>query len=317
MLIAVLKLALGIVLLAFGASRFIDATMALAKRFNVSPLLVGVVLIGFGTSVPEMIVSSTAAFKGTINIAIGNAIGSNTANIGLVLGLTGLLRSLKLQPALLTREFSLLWIVTLVVGLFLWNHHLARWEGVLLIAMLFAYLALVIWLSRRLPLLHELIEISVSMEKLSIIFVCLWWIVGLVLVLLGAEFMVSGAMTIAHYWHVSDLVIGLTIVAVGTSLPELAASITSALKGHDALVFGNVIGSNVFNTLAVIGVPALIAPGYLPSELFRRDYVVMIFFTALLWVFAWMRRRSLTFTRWQSGLLLAGYVGYTLFLFWG
>ncbi|OGT47273.1 MAG: hypothetical protein A3F17_08430 [Gammaproteobacteria bacterium RIFCSPHIGHO2_12_FULL_41_15] len=317
MLIAVLKLALGIVLLAFGASRFIDATMALAKRFNVSPLLVGVVLIGFGTSVPEMIVSSTAAFKGTINIAIGNAIGSNTANIGLVLGLTGLLRSLKLQPALLTREFSLLWIVTLVVGLFLWNHHLARWEGVLLIAMLFAYLALVIWLSRRLPLLHELIEISVSMEKLSIIFVCLWWIVGLVLVLLGAEFMVSGAMTIAHYWHVSDLVIGLTIVAVGTSLPELAASITSALKGHDALVFGNVIGSNVFNTLAVIGVPALIAPGYLPSELFRRDYIVMIFFTALLWVFAWMRRRSLTFTRWQSGLLLAGYVGYTLFLFWG
>lgn len=317
MLIAVLKLALGIVLLAFGASRFIDATMALAKRFNVSPLLVGVVLIGFGTSVPEMIVSSTAAFKGTINIAIGNAIGSNTANIGLVLGLTGLLRSLKLQPALLTREFSLLWIVTLVVGLFLWNHHLARWEGVLLIAMLFAYLALVIWLSRRLPLLHELIEISVSMEKLSIIFVCLWWIVGLVLVLLGAEFMVSGAMTIAHYWHVSDLVIGLTIVAVGTSLPELAASITSALKGHDALVFGNVIGSNVFNTLAVIGVPALIAPGYLPSELFRRDYIVMIFFTALLWVFAWMRRRSLAFTRWQSGLLLAGYVGYTLFLFWG
>src|SRR3990167_1330476 len=292
MLIAVLKLALGIVLLAFGASRFIDATMALAKRFNVSPLLVGVVLIGFGTSVPEMIVSSTAAFKGTINIAIGNAIGSNTANIGLVLGLTGLLRSLKLQPALLTREFSLLWIVTLVVGLFLWNHHLARWEGVLLIAMLFAYLALVIWLSRRLPLLHELIEVSVSMEKVSIIFVCLWWIIGLGLVLLGAEFMVSGAMTIAHYWHVSDLVIGLTIVAVGTSLPELAASITSALKGHDALVFGNVIGSNVFNTLAVIGVPALIAPGYLPSELFRRDYIVMIFFTALLWVFAWMRRRS-------------------------
>ncbi len=316
MLFAILKMVIGIVVLAVGADRFIDATLALAKRFNVPPLIAGVVLIGFGTSVPEIIVSSTAALKGTINIAIGNAIGSNIANIGLVLGVTGLIRALSLQPTLLKREFSLLWIITLIVGLLLMNHHLARWEGVVIVALLAFYLFGVIYLSKKHPVPEsEPIEISAKFQKLSVPIVSLWWLVGLALMLLGAELMVSGAIVIAHQLHISDLVIGLTVVAVGTALPELAASITAAIKGQDALVFGNVIGSNVFNTLAVIGVPAIIAPGVLPSELFRRDYLIMIGFTALLWIFAWSQRKNLRFTRLQAGILLLCYFIYTAVLY--
>lgn len=315
MLLSIVKLVIGIVVLTYGANLFIDATMALAKRFNVPPLLAGVILIGFGTSVPEIIVSSTAAFKGTINIAIGNAIGSNTANIGLVLGSTGLLRALSMQPALLKREFSLLWIVTFIVGAFLFNHHLARWEGAVILLTLVAYLFIIIWLTKRSKAPAEPIETAQSMDKRQTWLVCVFWAIGLGLMLLGAELMVSGAVTIAEALKISDLVIGLTIVAVGTALPELAASLTSAIKGHDALVFGNVIGSNVFNTLAVIGVPAVIAPGPLPSALFERDFLVMVGFTVVLWGFAWLQRRQLKFARWQAATLLLLYISYSYYLF--
>lgn len=306
----------GFVLLIWAADRFVVGAAALAETMGVPKLLVGLLLVGLGTSAPEMFVAAVASFQGKTGLAMGNAIGSNITNIMLILGATALISPMVIQQSIARREMPvLLGVSLLAVGLCA-NGVLSRLDGVILMIGLFALLG---WLARvtmadpeHAPALAADMDDTPPMPQARAI---VWVIVGLVLLPASSQMLVWGAVNVALAIGVSDLVIGLTIVAIGTSLPELAASAVSALKGESEIAIGNVIGSNIFNLLAVLAMPALIAPGLVPADALSRDLPIMLAATVLLFIIVLIRRGGKPMARAEGMLLLAGFIGYEYLLF--
>lgn len=319
MLLSVAAVIIGLALLVWSADRFVFGASATAADLGVSPLLIGLVIIGFATSSPEMLVATFAAWQGNPGLGIGNAVGSNIANIALILGAAALVRPLICASGTLGRELHLLLIATALGVVLMLDENLSPLDGMLLIGALLAAMG---YLARQAlrqrdpddPLTAELgeqIPTGVPLRR------ALFWVgLGFVLLLVSSRLLVWGGVNIASALGVSDLIIGLTIVAVGTSLPELAAAITSALKQEHDLVLGNVIGSNIFNTLAVLGLPALIHPGPIPGEVLTRDLPVMVALTLLLIpVLVKRRGRHGHIGRIEGALLVSCFIAYEGWLF--
>ncbi|OFI34256.1 calcium/sodium antiporter [Alteromonas lipolytica] len=307
----------GLAVLSWSADKFVYGASALAKNVGISPMMIGLTIVAMGSSAPEIVVSAIASYNGNPNTAVGNALGSNITNIALVLGITALIKPLLVSSSTLKREFPLLVTINLVAVYFLFDGELSFAEGVVLGVLFVVVLAGMAWMSLQVdksdPLIDETNdEIPSSVPTSHAAF---WIITGLVLLPVSAQFMVDSAVNIARYLGMSDLVIGLTIIALGTSLPELAASVAGVLKGEDDLALGNVIGSNIFNLLAVLGMPGLIAPGLLDENAAHRDALVMLGLTLLLLVFSFNFRGTRRINRGEAAVLLCCYLVYLYWLF--
>lgn len=316
MLLAILATVAGVIALAWSADRFVEGASAVARYLGMAPLLVGMIVIGFGTSAPELLVSSLAAAAGAPELALGNVLGSNIANIGLILGVTAVLMPIAVSKGILRRELPILLGVTVLAGALLWDLHLSRADAAVLIVALAAVMGWLVWQARRHPddsLAADVIA-ETDAKHLSRKAAWTWLVVGLVLLILASRLLVWGAVEIATALGWSELIIGLTIVAVGTSAPELASSIAAVRKGENDLALGNVIGSNLFNLLAVLGVAGLIAPATVGSEVMSRDLPVVLAFTVALVVFAVWPLGKGKVDRIEGVVLLLAFVGYTAFL---
>ncbi len=280
----------GFGILIWGADRFVEGAANIATNFGVSPLIVGLTIVGFGTSAPEMLVSALAAIDGAPALGIGNAVGSNIANIGLVLGITLLIAPLTVHSDTLKREFPVLLFVMLLSLFLLLDGELNRLDGITLFSGFILTLAGMAWLAIRGKNRHDPLEAEFTAEygdaKMTGKQATFYFIVGLIALLVGSKSLVWGATGVAHLLGVSDLIIGLTIVAIGTSLPELAASVVSALKNEHDIAVGNILGSNIFNILAVLAMPGLIAPSHIDQMLLYRDLPFMIGLSVGLYLFA-------------------------------
>lgn len=307
----IIELVVGCGLLAWSADRFIKGCVAIAQCFHVSQLVVGMVLIGFGTSCPELIVSFLASFKGNPGIAIGNVLGSNIANIALVSGVAALFAPMLVQRKVLYREFPFLFVVTLIVGAMFYQGFLSRLEGVVLLILFIIYMTWMFRAARRdNKNSKELKNKSSDLITHSLAWGIMWFLLGLLVMLGSAELIVRAASGIARQLGLSDVLVGLTIVAIGTSLPELAATITSCLKKQYDLGVGNVVGSSLFNSLAVLCVPALLAPGKIDATLFSRDFPVLLIVTVLFWLLVVLPPRREWLNRWGGGVLVLVYLAY-------
>ena len=274
-------LVVGMLGLIWGADRFVAGSASLAKSLGISSLVVGLTVVSVGTSAPEIIVSINAALKGSSQLAVGNALGSNLANIGLVLGVTLLISSIPVQKNLLKQEGLILLLVTVVAGICLCNGFLGRLESLLLIALVIPLLFFAVKYKKP-QVDTPKPQTTDSLHKKGAF---LSFVIGLFFLLISSELTVWGAKSIALELGISELVIGLTVVAIGTSLPELAASAMSAIRGHHDIAVGNIIGSNLFNLLLVMGVAGAISPVALDSMVFSRDYIAMAIMTAMLLLF--------------------------------
>lgn len=317
MLVNFLEVIVGLLLLIWGADRFVHGAAATARNLGVAPLMIGLTIVSFATSAPEVLVSVVAALRGESDLAVGNALGSNIANIGLVLGTVAIIRPIELKSATLRREMpALLAVSLLTVALFL-DSFLSRVDGLVLLT---ALVIVLIWLARLgfrskagdpLQADYEAeIPKHVSMKK-----AVFWLLVGIVTLLIGAELMVDGAVDIAKSLGVSEIVIGVTLVAFATSLPELAVSTVSALKGEFGLALGNIVGSNTFNLLAVIGAAATIQPAALPPSVLSLHLFVMVAFTLVLFAMTYEYDGKGQITRFEGISLVTAflaYVGYVI-----
>jgi cation:H+ antiporter len=311
--------AAGLVLLIWSADRFVDGAAAMARLLGMSIMIIGITIVGFGTSAPEIFISVVAVLEGTPDIAIGNALGSNIANIGLILGVTAILVPIPVASHLFRIEYPLLLLATAVMAWSLYDLQLDIVDGILLFGLLIACLAFMIRQHRRHPAEYAREEqLSGQMVHEMQLPAALGWVVlGLLLLVGGSELLVWGASGIASAIGVSELVIGLTVVALGTSLPELAASIASLKKQKPDLAIGNVIGSNLFNSLAVIGMPALFTGFAIDPSARSRDLVVVVGLTLLLLLvsrFPGLPPRMLN--RGKGVVLLLGFVVYQLYLYY-
>ena len=311
MLLPSLAVVAGLVLLLWSADRFVAGASAVAAHRGASPLFVGMVVVGFGTSAPELTVSALAAVEGAPTLALGNAWGSNIVNIGLILGLTALIAPLTVRSGVVSREIPMLLAVTALAVVLVLDRDAARWEALVLLATFGAFLA---WSIRAARTGGDALEGEAP--ELSWRAALAWTAVGLVLLVASSRLLVWGAVRLAEGFGVSELVIGLTVVAVGTSLPELAASLAAIRRGGHDLALGNVIGSNMFNTLAVVGLATVIAPAELPAAVLWRDLPVMAALTAALLVVAvpLRRRGEGRINRAEGALLLGAWVAYTAWL---
>ena len=303
----------GLVLLIWGADRFVHGAAAMARNMGIAPLLIGLTVVAFATSAPEILVSVVAALQHEPGLAFGNAIGSNIVNIGLVLGLTAMIRPIKLESATLRREMpALLAVSLLTVSLFL-DTFLSRIDGVV---MLTGLVIVMVWLARLGLRSAENDPIAQDFDAeiptdVSMMMATVWLLVGLGTLLLGADLLVDGAIGIAKQLGVSEVVIGITIVAFGTSLPELAVSLASALKGEYGLAIGNIVGSNIFNLLAVIGVAATIQPSALAPTVLSLHIFVMVAFTLVLFAMTYDYDGKAQLSRLEGFALLTAYIAYS------
>ena len=317
MWLAILAVVVGLAILVWSADVFIDGAVALANKLNVPSFLIGVIILGLGTSAPEMIVSMLAALEGSPGLALGNAYGSNIVNIALVLGATVLISPIIIRKSIINRDMPLLLLVTAVAAWQLSDGVLSNTDGIVLIVLLVVVLGIQIILSLREgnhehegDTVEETAKAEHSMAQgLGRLFL------GLLVLILSSRAIVWGAIELATLWGLSELIIGLTIVAIGTSLPELVASLSAARKGEHDMALGNIIGSNVFNTLGVVGVAALIAPITPSSIILSRDILAMGLLTLLLFamcLFAFKTKRA--FGRTSGTTLVLFFVGYTVWL---
>lgn len=317
MWLAMLAVVVGLAILVWSADVFIDGAVALANKLNVPSFLIGVIILGLGTSAPEMIVSMLAALEGSPELALGNAYGSNIVNIALVLGATVLISPIIIRKSIINRDMPLLLLVTAVAAWQLSDGVLSNTDGIVLIVLLVVVLGIQIILSLREgnhehegDTVEETAKAEHSMAQgLGRLFL------GLLVLILSSRAIVWGAIELATLWGLSELIIGLTIVAIGTSLPELVASLSAARKGEHDMALGNIIGSNVFNTLGVVGVAALIAPITPSSIILSRDILAMGLLTLLLFamcLFAFKTKRA--FGRTSGTTLVLFFVGYTVWL---
>lgn len=313
MLLATAGLLAGFILLIISADRFVLGASNSARLFGISPLIVGVIVVGFGTSAPELLVSGIASMDGQPGLAIGNAIGSNIANIGLILGVTALCYPLRVRSRIVRREMPVL-LVFMVIGLaLLLDGELNRLDGILLLSGLTFMVGWSIHEARqnREDILAAEFESEISGDMTTGMAMTNL-LIGLVVLVASSRLLVWSAVEIATALGVSDLVIGLTIVALGTSLPELAASIAAARKGEHDIAIGNIAGSNMFNLLGVMALPGIIAPGPFEPWILIRDYPTMLLLSVLLWFFAsnFSLRRGGDINRVEGTLLLGIYLVY-------
>jgi cation:H+ antiporter len=313
MLMSVVYIVLGIALLTWAAERFVMGASATARNLGVSPMVIGLTVVGFGTSTPELVISAVAALRGNSGIALGNAIGSNIANIALVLGISAIVRPLEIRSETLKREYPVLLLVSFATLFMLVDRELGFQDGILLLTGMTVVMCWMVWLGLQRPAADPLLaeyeaEIPVNWPMGKAIF---WLGAGLVLLPLASRILVRGAVDVALGLGVDEVVIGLSVVAVGTSLPELAAAVMSAIKREPDLAIGTVIGSNLFNTLGVLGLAATIHPLQAPPLLLERDYSVMLGLTVFLFLLAYgFGGRPGHIHRRDGALLLAIFVGY-------
>ncbi len=306
----------GLIVLTWGADRFVHGAAATARNLGIAPLLIGLTIVAFATSAPEILVSIVAASNGQSGLAIGNAIGSNIVNIGLVLGITATIRAIPLGSATLRNEMpALLAVSLLTVSLFL-DSYLSRVDG---LVMLTGLIIVMVWLTRLGLRSAENDPIKIDYEaeipdNVSMKAAVFWLIIGLGSLLIGAQWLVGGSIGIAEKLGVSEIVIGITVVAFGTSLPELAVSLTSALKGEYGLAIGNIIGSNIFNLLAVIGVAATIQPAALEPGVLSLHIFVMVAFTLVLFAMTYDHDGKSKLSRIEGVALLLAYVAYQAYV---
>ena len=302
----------GLVLLTWGADRFVHGAAAAARNLGIAPLLIGLTVVAFATSAPEILVSVVAATQKEPGLAIGNALGSNIVNVGLVLGITAMIRPIKLESATLRREMSALLAVSLLtVSLFL-DSYLSRIDGVV---MLTGLVIVMVWLARLgiRSAVNDPIKRDFEAEiptDVSMSMALVWLGIGLGTLLLGADLLVDGAIGVAKLLGVSEVVIGILVVALGTSLPELAVSLASALKGEYGLAIGNIVGSNIFNLLAVIGVAATIEPAALAPTVLSLHVFVMVAFTLVLFAMTYDYDGKTDLSRMEGSALLAALMAY-------
>jgi cation:H+ antiporter len=316
-LLSVVAVIGGFILLVWGADRFVHGAAATARNLGVSPLIIGLTIVGIGTSAPEILISIIAAYEGTPELAVGNALGSNIANVALVLGTTALVFPLLVKSDTLRREYPVMFMIMVVALMLCVDGELGRMDGIIL---MLGLVAMIIWMVKLGMRKHEVDPLETEYEQeipyLTTGKAIFWLILGMALLLISSRTLVWGAVNIAQSLGVSDLLIGLTIVAIGTSLPELAASVASALKGEPDIALGNVIGSNMFNMLAVFGIPGLMTPHMLDPEVLSRDFPFMIGFSIALFIMAYGFKGHGKVNRFEGGLLLIGYAVYMIVLYY-
>lgn len=330
MILSIVAVVIGLLLLVWSADKFVDGAVGIAKFCGMSTLLIGMVIVGFGTSAPEMVVSALSAIQGNPELALGNAYGSNIANIALILGVTAVIMPVLVKRDALRRDMPVLIAVTVLSVVLLLDGNVSRMDGVILLLVFAGVMAFNIWSELRATKkagdasLNAECEAANGETAPSIGKSVFWLVLGLVLLVASSRALVWGACNIARSLGVSDLLIGLTIVAVGTSLPELASSIAAARKGEDDLAFGNIVGSNLFNTLAVVGIAATITPMQsFDANVLVRDLPVMAVLTVLLLLFGFPTRISKIgpdgkrigrINRIEGSVFLVAYIGYLAFL---
>lgn len=328
MLLPIVAVVLGLAVLVWSADKFVDGAVGVARFFGMSTLLIGMVIVGFGTSAPEMVVSALSAMENAPELALGNAYGSNIANIALILGVTALISPVIVKRDALKRDVPILIGVTVVAIIEAADGSISRMDGVVLLLLFAGIMGFNIWSELRAKKKASAQEMDADdgdeSRKASLPKSVAWLLLGLTLLVLSSRCLVWGAVSIAQALGVSDLLIGLTIVAVGTSLPELASSIAAARKGENDLAFGNIVGSNLFNTLTVVGIASTISPMHTVDPLvFSRDLPVVAVLTVLLLLFGLpVRKKRLDanglrigrINRLEGSTFLAIYVGYIGFL---
>ncbi|RBP49658.1 calcium/sodium antiporter [Arenicella xantha] len=319
--LALVFILIGFFLLMWSADLLVDNASELAGRLGISPLLVGIIIVGFGTSAPELFVSAMAALDNKGNLALGNALGSNITNIGLVLGSAAIIRALPVGKATAKIDMPIVIATGLVAIALLFDGVLSHIDGVILLAILLGYL---LWTARSssgnealsaselVASVHEHDVLAVTHPKgKSVMTASIYAIISIALLILASRILVKGAVTVAEFFHVGELIIGLTIVAIGTSLPELAAAIAAARKGVHDMIIGNIIGSNVFNTLGVLGLTGALRATEIDTGALWRDFPIMLLFTGLMLVFALTKY---TISRLEGSVLVAAYIAYLGYL---
>ncbi|MDX1505375.1 MAG: calcium/sodium antiporter [Spongiibacter sp.] len=315
MLLTVAALILGLILLVWSADRFVIGASATAAILGVSPLVVGILVVGIGTSAPEMLVSGIAAFDGQPGLAVGNALGSNITNIALILGITALYIPLRVQSKLVTREIPLLMLVMIIGYVLLRDGVLDFIDGAVLLTGFGLVILRQLWEAKHSR--GDAIEAEFEAEiprDMTLPVALGWLLLGLILLMGSARILVWSAVELATAFGVSDLVIGLTVVAIGTSLPELAASVAAARKNEHDIAIGNVVGSNLFNLLGVMALPGVIAPGPVDAAVISRDYPLMLGLTALFYLVAFGPRKERRIRRAEGGMLVVIYFAYLGYL---
>lgn len=312
-LLAVILVLLGFALLIWSADVLVDNASEVASKLGVSTFLIGVIIIGFGTSAPELFVSAMAAIENKGNLALGNALGSNITNIGLVLGAAAIVKVMPVERSIATRDIPAVLAAGVISVVLIIDGTLGRLDGVLLLTLLIAYLAYSAKQAVKTdePSSEFKSEKDENTQEKSLTKSLLWTIASILVLMLASRILVLGAITIAEFFEVSELIIGLTIVAIGTSLPELAAAIAAARKGVHDMIIGNIIGSNVFNTLGVLGLTGTLRATEVDGGVLIRDFPIMFLFTILMMVVALSKNR---FGRIEGGLMVTGYLAYLGFL---
>ncbi len=313
MLLLSVALLAGFLVLFKSADYFVIGAVATANNLKISPMVIGLTVVALGTSAPEIFVAAASSLRGEAELAVGNAIGSNIANIGLVLGITAILVPLQFRPETLRKDLPVLIFVTLCAGAALIDHKLGIWDGLLLFVGLCLFLLRVALEHKGQKDSMELVAEIADMDEIPTMSTARAFALlagSLIFLLLSAELLVWAVVQIAQRMGVSEMVIGLTVIAVGTSLPELVVSVTSALKHQTDLAIGNIVGSNIFNLLAVLSIPAVLAPSQFDTSLLYRDYVVMLAMTLLLVVFAYGIAGRSRITRLEGGFLILAWFFY-------
>lgn len=316
MLLAMALLIIGLLLVVYGADRLVFSAAILCRSTGISPLIIGMTVVSIGTSLPEIIIACAAALNGQQDLAVGTAIGSNITNIMLILGLAALFHPFTVHSDILRRELPLMLLVSLLAGLFLFDGELSQIKGAMLLGIAVVYLLFIIRIGRLAErqgidnLTREQASELPQEGSLSVAF--LWLGVALIIMPMSSRMVIDNATVIAHYFGVSELVMGLTIIAIGTSLPELATTIAGVRKGENDIAVGNIIGSNVFNIVFVLGIPALIAPGSFDLLAFVRDYWLMLAVSALFALLCWRKPRQVG--KGVGTLLICGYIVWVVVL---
>jgi len=316
MLVSLLLLFAGLALLLWSADRFVGSASVLAGHWGMPPLLIGMIIVGFGTSAPEMTVSVLSAVQGNPGLALGNAYGSIITNIALILGITALISPITVQSEVVRKELPLLLLITGVAAWQLLDGRITRVDASVLLIL---FVGLLVWnlvQSRRVPRdpLSADVDDALDMQAMAPRACYVWLPISLIILVLSSQLVVTGAVDLARWFGLSDLIIGLTVVAVGTSLPELASTLVAARRGEQALALGNVLGSNLFNTLVVIGLAASVMPLDVPLEVVKRDLPVMLGLTLLLLIFGMGRKGQGRISRLEGAVFLILFVGYTVLL---
>lgn len=316
MLLAMALLIIGLLLVVYGADRLVFSAAILCHSIGFSPLIIGMTVVSIGTSLPEIIIASAAALHGQLDLAVGTAIGSNITNIMLILGLAAILHPFAVDSDILRRELPLMLLVSLLAGLFLFDGELSQIKGILLLVIAVLYLLFIIRIGRLAEqmgndkLTREQLSELPQEGSLSVAF--LWLGVALVIMPIATQMVIDNASVLAHYFGVSDLVVGLTIIAIGTSLPELATAIAGGRKGEHDIAIGNIIGSNIFNLVFVLGIPALVAPGSFDPFAFDRDYWLMLAVSTVFAILCW--RKPCQVGKPIGALLICGYIVWVVVL---